>query len=59
MKETIKQIRDFATATDNLYLLNKINLLEKEVELNIIDAKIYASTIIINKTLKTKHHAKL
>ena len=31
MKETIKQIRDFATATDNLYLLNKINLLEQQI----------------------------
>ena len=31
MKETIKQIRDFATATDNIYLLNKITLLEKQI----------------------------
>ena len=31
MKETIKQIRDFATATDNLYLLSKIILLEKQI----------------------------
>tara|TARA_R110000796_G_scaffold178764_1_gene295416 strand:- start:691 stop:849 length:159 start_codon:yes stop_codon:yes gene_type:complete len=40
MKETIKQIRDFATATDNLYLLNKINILEGEIEVSIIEAKI-------------------
>tara|TARA_R110001632_G_scaffold33397_1_gene85421 strand:+ start:234 stop:347 length:114 start_codon:yes stop_codon:yes gene_type:complete len=31
MFETIKQIRDFATATGNLYLLNKIILLEKQI----------------------------
>ena len=31
MSETIKQIRDFATATDNIYLLNKIILLEKQI----------------------------
>ena len=31
MIETIKQIRDFATATDNLYLLSKITLLEKQI----------------------------
>ena len=31
MLETIKQIRDFANATDNLYLLNKITLLEKQI----------------------------
>jgi len=31
MLETIKQIRDFATATDNIYLLNKIILLEKQI----------------------------
>ena len=31
MLETIKQIRDLANATDNIYLLNKINLLEKQI----------------------------
>tara|TARA_B110000037_G_scaffold16800_1_gene17358 strand:+ start:174 stop:332 length:159 start_codon:yes stop_codon:yes gene_type:complete len=40
MRETIKQIRDFATATDNLYLLSKINILEGEIEVSIIEAKI-------------------
>ena len=40
MLETIKQIRDFATATDNLYLLNKINILEGQIEVSIIEAKI-------------------
>ena len=51
MLETIKQIRDFATATDNIYLLNKIILLEKQIEISIIDAKIEASSIIINNQL--------
>ena len=31
MLETIQQIKDFANATDNLYLLNKIILLEKQI----------------------------
>ena len=48
MKETIKQIRDFATATDNLYLLNKITLLEKQIELNIVKAKINEITELNN-----------
>ena len=38
MKETIKQIRDFATATDNIYLLNKITLLEKQINNQLKDA---------------------
>ena len=31
MLETIQQIKDLATSTDNLYLLNKINLLEQQI----------------------------
>ncbi len=31
MKETIKQIKDLATATDNLYLLHLVNKLEKQI----------------------------
>ena len=31
MLETIQIIKDLATATDNLYLLNKIILLEKQI----------------------------
>ena len=31
MLETIQRIKDLATATDNLYLLNKINLLEQQI----------------------------
>ena len=32
MKQTIQQIRDFATATDNVYLWDYINKLEIEIE---------------------------
>lgn len=32
MKETIKQIKDLATATDNVYLYDIINKLETEIE---------------------------
>ena len=31
MKETIKQIKDLATATDNLYLLHLVNKLKKQI----------------------------
>jgi len=31
MLETIQQIKDLANVTDNLYLLNKITLLEKQI----------------------------
>ena len=31
MLETIQQIKDLANVTENLYLLNKINLLEKQI----------------------------
>ena len=33
MKETIKQIRDLATATGNTYLLHHIDKLEIEIEI--------------------------
>ena len=32
MKETIKQIKDLATATDNVYLLHHIDKLETQIE---------------------------
>ena len=31
MNETIKQIKDLATATENLYLLHLVNKLKKEI----------------------------
>ena len=31
MLETIQQIKDLANVTDNLYLLNKITLLEQQI----------------------------
>ncbi len=31
MYETIKQIKDLATATDNLYLLHLVNKLKKQI----------------------------
>ncbi len=32
MNETIKQIKDLATATDNLYLLQLVNKLKKQIK---------------------------
>ena len=40
MKETIKQIRDLATATDNFYLLGKLENLEIEIQIEINKKKI-------------------
>ena len=40
MLETIKQIRDLATATDNTYLLHKISILEIEIQTEIANQKI-------------------
>ena len=40
MLETIKQIRELATATDNTYLLHKISILEIEIQTEIANQKI-------------------
>jgi len=40
MKETIKQIRNFATATDNVYLIHYIDKLEIEIQTEIANQKI-------------------
>ena len=40
MLETIKQIRDFATSTENSYLLHKISILEIKIQTEIANQKI-------------------
>tara|TARA_R110000737_G_scaffold270756_1_gene277907 strand:- start:333 stop:488 length:156 start_codon:yes stop_codon:yes gene_type:complete len=45
MKETIQQIRDLATVTENSYLLHKITILEIEIQTEISKQK----TELINK----------
>lgn len=40
MLETMKQIRDLATATENTYLLHKISILEIEIQNEIANQKI-------------------
>tara|TARA_R110002153_G_scaffold22004_1_gene72735 strand:- start:1421 stop:1564 length:144 start_codon:yes stop_codon:yes gene_type:complete len=40
MLETIKQIRELATATENTYLLHKISILEIEIQTEISNQKI-------------------
>lgn len=40
MLETIKQIIDLATATENTYLLHKISILEIEIQTEIANQKI-------------------
>jgi|SaaInlStandDraft_1057018.scaffolds.fasta_scaffold183290_4 hypothetical protein len=40
MIETIQQIKDLAVLTDNLYLLNRMELLELQIKEEILKAKI-------------------
>ena len=40
MRDTIQQIKDLATLTENSYLLNKIELLEVEIDAEILKEKI-------------------
>ena len=61
MKETIQTIKDLAILTDNSYLLNKINKLEQEIQVALIDAKIeevralsVSMGVNINNNLKNK-----
>jgi hypothetical protein len=49
MKETIQQIKELATATENTYLLNKIDILETEIEIAILDAEIKIYNNLLNK----------
>tara|TARA_R110001592_G_scaffold120993_2_gene325967 strand:- start:487 stop:642 length:156 start_codon:yes stop_codon:yes gene_type:complete len=48
MLQTIKQITDLATATDNTYLLHKISILEIEIQTEIANQKIE----LINKLVE-------
>jgi len=49
MKETIKQIKELATATENSYLLLKIKQLETEIEIAVLDAEIKVYNNILKK----------
>ena len=49
MKETIKQIKELASATENTYLLVKIKQLETEIEIAILDAEIKVYNHILKK----------
>lgn len=49
MKKTIQQIKDLATATENTYLLNKIDILESEIKIAILDAEIKVYNNILKK----------
>ena len=49
MKETIQQIKELATATENTYLLNKIDILESEIKIAILDAEIKVYNNILKK----------
>ena len=40
MRDTIQQIKDLATLTDNSYLLNRMELLEVEIDAEILKEKI-------------------
>jgi len=40
MKEALKFLQDYAKASDNLWLYNSLELLEKEIEIEILKQKI-------------------
>jgi hypothetical protein len=54
MKETIKQIKDLATATDNLYLLHLVKKLKKQIKRQNKEAKILVS--LYNETNKLEQN---
>jgi len=40
MKEALKFLQDYAKASDNLWLYNSLELLEKEIEIEILKEKL-------------------
>ena len=40
MNETIEFLKQYATASDNLYLLGKLELLETEIKIEILKAEL-------------------
>jgi hypothetical protein len=40
MKDNLKMLQDYANSTDNLWLLRKLMILEKEVEIEILNQKL-------------------
>ncbi len=40
--KTLKHLQDYFSTTDNTYVQNQLNLLEKEINIAILDAKIDA-----------------
>jgi len=40
MKEALKFLQDYAKSSDNLWLYNSLELLEKEIEIEILKQKI-------------------
>ena len=52
MKETIQLIKDLAKVTENSYLLHKIDILESEIEIAILNAELEAyDNILLNAEL--------
>ena len=49
MKGTIQLIKDLAEVTENSYLLNKIDILETEISIAILDAEIKVYNNILKK----------
>tara|TARA_R100001244_G_scaffold4914_1_gene6101 strand:- start:479 stop:628 length:150 start_codon:yes stop_codon:yes gene_type:complete len=49
MKETIQQMKELASATENTYLLLKIKELETEIKIAILDAEIKIYNNLLNK----------
>ena len=48
MKKTLKDIKQLAIATENSYLMHKIDILETEIKIAIMDAEIKVYNNILN-----------
>tara|TARA_R110000823_G_scaffold147498_1_gene277979 strand:+ start:751 stop:933 length:183 start_codon:yes stop_codon:yes gene_type:complete len=51
MKETIQIIKDLASLTDNVYLLDKITLLEQQIPTDIEKLRLEKKIIILQKKI--------
>lgn len=40
MTETLKTLQDFANLSDNVWLINKLSILETEIQISILNAEI-------------------
>ncbi len=49
--ETLKELQDYFSTTDNTFVQHKLNILEKEIETEIIKGKMQGVKMLSNKIL--------